>query len=43
MRAEVEQYVRAYLDRAERAPGGLGHAWVQLRREFPLDLYERLT
>ena len=43
MRAEVEAYVRAYLDRAEREPGGLAHAWVQLRREFPLDLYERLV
>jgi transcriptional regulator with XRE-family HTH domain len=41
-RQEVESYVKSFLDHAERAPGGLAHAWVQLRREFPLDLHERL-
>jgi transcriptional regulator with XRE-family HTH domain len=42
LRRQVEGYMRQYLDRAERVPGGLEHAWVQLRREFPLDLYEKL-
>jgi transcriptional regulator with XRE-family HTH domain len=41
-RRRIECYLRDFLDRAEREPGGLAHAWVQLRREFPLDLYERL-
>jgi transcriptional regulator with XRE-family HTH domain len=41
-RQKIERYLQSYLDHAEREPGGLAHAWVQLRREFPLDLYERL-
>ncbi len=41
-RRRIERYLGDFLDRAEREPGGLAHAWVQLRREFPLDLYERL-
>jgi transcriptional regulator with XRE-family HTH domain len=42
-RRKVEQYLHDYLDRAERTPGGLAYTWVQLRKEFPLDLIERLS
>ena len=29
-------YFSAYLEEAARTPGGLGHAWVELNKHFPL-------
>lgn len=42
-RDSIENYLSAYLDRAQEEPGGLEHTWYQLRREFPLDLFSRLS
>lgn len=42
-RSGIESYMRVYLDLAEKHPHGLSHTWVQLRREFPLDLFQRIS
>jgi len=33
-RAQIEEHFRRYLDAAERAPGGLGFAWIQIKKHF---------
>lgn len=42
-RSRIEGYLRQFLDRAEAQPGGLAHTWYHLKREFPLDLFTRLS
>lgn len=41
-RAEIEQRLARYLDVAERVPGGLGHAWVQVKLHLKTEDLEQL-
>lgn len=42
LRHKNEVYFKEYLDKAEKHPGGLEHTWIQLRREFPLSLWDEM-
>ena len=41
-RAQIAAYVERYLDQAQRTPGGLGHAWFQIRKHLDLAELKRM-
>ncbi len=41
-RAAIEALFTKYLDVAEQVPGGLGHAWVQVKLHLKIDDLEKL-
>lgn len=40
-RADVEAYLKTYLDLAERIPGAVGHAYIEITAALPLDKLRR--
>ena len=41
-RQQIEAYVKAYLDQAERTPGGLGLSWALVKKHFDLEDLKRM-
>lgn len=41
-RTRIETYFSRYLDQAEQHPDGLSFTWIQMLKDFPLDMYMRL-
>lgn len=41
-RMQIEAYFKHYLDNAENHPDGLSFTWILMKRDFPLDLYDKM-
>ena len=39
MKQKIKVYLDCYLNEAEKYEGGLEHAWLQIRKEFPLNWF----
>jgi hypothetical protein len=40
-RAQIEDYVRRYLDLAEQVPGGIEHTFIELTEALPIEKMRR--
>lgn len=39
IRQKIKVYLECYLNEAEKYEGGLEHAWLQIRKEFPINWF----